>query len=148
MDKKPIEEAQTATLEMPTIEIPQTNQSILSRLSNFVQDTVFIDEEIKPKRKKQGNLKKQVPMLCALLITGLSYIVDDLYQELLPTDKEMQAVLLPLFKIIDRHITITGNVSPDVEDMLAMITAIVGYGFNARVRYMELKNREVQENEK
>jgi hypothetical protein len=124
-----------------------------------VFSNVFLSEdenEKKAARKKKSTFfVKNVPLITGGLLFCIHLLTPDEYSEVfyvnekpyqyLPTDTQVNDVLVPIARIADRHTNIT-EINPDLLDILASGQAIVAYGMELRAtmllkRFLDEKER-------
>lgn len=135
-------------LEVQTEEVPIEQISLKDRLLSRLNLSGEGEEEEEVKTKQEqkhiensGKLLSSVlPLtLSALLAMYSKKLFSEEYQECAPTKQEVSAILLPIFSVIARHVSIEGKASQDAIDIAASLLASITLGMRMLSTAEEIK---------
>jgi hypothetical protein len=134
---------------------PNRIKQVASHIFNTLDSEEQTDK--KPRRKRSNFFVKNVALIIGILFFIINLLVPEKYKEsffinekeysLLPTNDQLESMVVPLLRIADRHTSIA-TVNPDVMDIIASSQSVAAYGMELRATILLKKHIEQQEKEK
>jgi hypothetical protein len=137
----------TSTQKKTPLEIAK---ELASKMFNVADEPKTSTTGKKPTSRKSPASKffqKKASLIASGLIWLLIFLVPKLSEkfevngenhQLAPTQQQSEEIVLPLLRILDRHIVI-GEINPDVADVSESLMAIIAYGFEVKANLMTLE---------
>lgn len=80
-----------------------------------------------------------IPTISIFISSFSTGMVQDEYKPCAPTQQDVNAMLMPLARMVTRKFEITGELSEDAKDMSAFIMAVLAYGASSYVTFLTIK---------